>query len=140
MSESTSMNDHISDEPHQQYINVLSFFYRVYLIRMINSSSTSRNIDGNLHFEDVVGVILEEESMWKSKVDKVESSKQPEALTMMRGRSTNINLVGVRFVIGQSLRVRGISNRTIMEKGGMSRKIVGKGRMEEGTQPHKVVL
>jgi len=45
---------------------------------------TNYNIDGNLHFEDVVGAILEEESKRKNKVDMVESPKQAEALVMMR--------------------------------------------------------
>ncbi|MCI96931.1 gag-pol polyprotein, partial [Trifolium medium] len=38
-------------------------------------------------FDDVAGAILEEESRRKNKEEKPESSKQAEALTMMRGRS-----------------------------------------------------
>ncbi|RDX95488.1 hypothetical protein CR513_21982, partial [Mucuna pruriens] len=48
---------------------------------------TNNNIDGNLHFEDVAGAILEEESRQKNKEDRLESSKQEKALTMTRGRS-----------------------------------------------------
>ncbi|KAG2399616.1 Retrovirus-related Pol polyprotein from transposon TNT 1-94 Protease [Vigna angularis] len=49
---------------------------------------TNNNIVGRLSFEDVAGAILEEESRRKNKEDRTESSKQVEALTMMRGRST----------------------------------------------------
>jgi len=39
---------------------------------------TNINIDGHLHFDDVVGFIIEEESRRESKVEEVESSKQVE--------------------------------------------------------------
>lgn len=45
------------------------------------------NIDGHLHFEDVVGGILEEDSKQKNIVDMEKSSKQVEDLTMIRDRS-----------------------------------------------------
>ncbi|RDX70842.1 hypothetical protein CR513_49869, partial [Mucuna pruriens] len=43
---------------------------------------------GYLSFDDVVGAILEEESRQKNKEERLESSKQVEALMVMRGRST----------------------------------------------------
>jgi len=42
-----------------------------------------------------------------------------------------MDLVGVIPMIHQSLKVRSISNATIMVREGMSREIVGKRRMEE---------
>ncbi|KOM50330.1 hypothetical protein LR48_Vigan08g115700 [Vigna angularis] len=51
-----------------------------------------------------------------------------------------MGLVGVSPMI--YLKVRSISNATIVVRGGMSRKNVGTGRVEERTlrhQPHKVV-
>jgi len=49
---------------------------------------TNNNIVDTLHFDDVAGAILEEESRRKNKEERSESSKQAEALTMTRGRST----------------------------------------------------
>lgn len=49
---------------------------------------TNNNIVDRLSFNDVAGAILEEESRRKNKKDRQESSKQMEALTVTRGRST----------------------------------------------------
>jgi len=43
-------------------------------------------------------------------------------------------------MIDQSLKVRSISNATIVARWGMPKKIIGIGRMEERTQSHKVML
>jgi len=49
---------------------------------------TNYNVVDLLHFEDVAGAVLEEESRRKNKDDMVENAKQAEVLTMTRGRST----------------------------------------------------
>ena len=54
---------------------------------MINSSSTYNNVTNYLSFNDVVSVILKEESKHKNKEDRLETSKQVEALSMIRERS-----------------------------------------------------
>jgi len=46
---------------------------------------TNYNVVDLLHFEDVVGAVLEEESRQKNKEDMVESARQTEALVMTRG-------------------------------------------------------
>jgi len=54
-----------------------------------------------------------------------------------------MDLVGVKPIRDQCLRVKSISNATIVVRKGMSRKIVSIGRMEERTlkhQPYKVML
>ena len=48
---------------------------------------TNNNIVDSLSFDDVVGAILEEESRRKNKEDRLENSKQAEALSVTRGRS-----------------------------------------------------
>ncbi|RDX81983.1 hypothetical protein CR513_37277, partial [Mucuna pruriens] len=48
---------------------------------------TNNNIDGKLHFEDVAGAILEEESRQENKEDRLENMEQAKDLTMTRGRS-----------------------------------------------------
>jgi hypothetical protein len=47
---------------------------------------TNNNIADSLHFDDVAGAIIEEESRRKNKEERIE--KQAEALVMARGRST----------------------------------------------------
>jgi hypothetical protein len=47
---------------------------------------TNNNIADSLHFDDVAGAIIEEESRRKNKEERLE--KQAEALVMARGRST----------------------------------------------------
>ncbi|RDY02617.1 hypothetical protein CR513_13898, partial [Mucuna pruriens] len=47
---------------------------------------TNNNIDGKLHFEDVAGAILEEESRQENKEDRLENMEQAKDLTMTRGR------------------------------------------------------
>jgi len=49
---------------------------------------TNNNIVDTIHFDDVAGAILEEESRGKNKEERSESSKQAEALTMTRSRLT----------------------------------------------------
>jgi len=56
----------------------------------------TNNIVDILHFDDVAGAILEEESRRKNKEVRSKSSKQVEALTMTRGRSTKRGPSGSR--------------------------------------------
>ncbi|KAE8705938.1 hypothetical protein F3Y22_tig00110415pilonHSYRG00197 [Hibiscus syriacus] len=65
--------------------NVLNFYFKVYRIHMINL--TNSNIT-SLVFDDVVAVVLQEENRRKNKEDKQVNLQQAEALTTMRGRST----------------------------------------------------
>lgn len=55
---------------------------------------TNNNVEGCLHFEDIAGAILEEESRRRNKEDMLESSKQTQALVMMRQRSTKYGSSG----------------------------------------------
>ena len=48
---------------------------------------TNGNVADYLSFDDVAGAVLEEESRRKNKEDRLEISKQAEALTVTRGRS-----------------------------------------------------
>jgi len=49
---------------------------------------TNNIVADTLHVDDVTDAVLEEESRCKNKEERSESSKQPEALMMTRGRST----------------------------------------------------
>ncbi|KAH9698451.1 hypothetical protein KPL71_024012 [Citrus sinensis] len=49
---------------------------------------TNNNLADNLIFDDVATSVLNEESKWKNKENRQASSQQVEALSMMRGRST----------------------------------------------------
>ena len=101
MSESTSVTDHINtlntlfaqltasdfkiaeNERAELLLQSLPDSYDQLIINITNN-----NVGDSLHFDDVAGAILEEESRRKNKEERSESSKQTEALTMMRGRST----------------------------------------------------
>jgi len=47
---------------------------------------TNNKIVDTLHFDDVAATIIKEESRHKNKEEMLESSKQEEILTLMRGR------------------------------------------------------
>ena len=101
MGESTSVTDHIStlntlfsqlttsdfriaeNECAELLLQSLPDSYDQLIINVTNN-----NIVDTLHFDDVAVAILEEESRRKNKEEMSESSKQAEALTMTRGRST----------------------------------------------------
>ncbi|RDX71500.1 hypothetical protein CR513_49144, partial [Mucuna pruriens] len=101
MGESTSVTDHINqlntlfaqlsavdfniveNERAELLLQSLPDSYDQLIINITNN-----NIDGNLHFEDVAGAILEEESRRKNKDNRLENSKQEKALTMMRESSS----------------------------------------------------
>jgi len=103
MGESTSVTDHINtlntlfsqltasdfriaeNERPELLLQSLPDSYDQLIINITNN-----NIDDTLHFDDVVGAILEEESRRKNKEERSESSKQADALTMTRGRSTKL--------------------------------------------------
>jgi len=84
------------------------------IINIINE-----NIDGHLHFKDVARVILKEKFKQKDKEGRVESSKQAEALTMMRGRSIKCGSSGVKLMVDQTIYARSILNFIIVAKEGM---------------------
>ncbi|KAE8706559.1 hypothetical protein F3Y22_tig00110392pilonHSYRG00193 [Hibiscus syriacus] len=65
--------------------NVLNFYFKVYRIRMINL--TNSNVT-SLVFDDVTAAVLQEENRRKNKEDRQVNLQQAEALTTMRGRST----------------------------------------------------
>jgi len=85
MSESTSVTDHINNlnERAELLLQSLPDSYDQLVINI-----TNYNIADLLHFEDVAGAVLEEESRRKNKEDMVESARQIEALVMTKGRST----------------------------------------------------
>src|ERR1043165_1029333 len=101
MSESTSVPDHnnnlntllaqlsasdftiVENERAELLLQSLPDSYDQLVINITNN-----NIVDRLSFNDVVGVFLEEESRRKNKEDRRESSKQIEALTMTRAKST----------------------------------------------------
>jgi len=86
---------------------------------------TNNVLTDYLSFDDMVVAILEEESRQKNKEDRLESSKQAEALLVMRGRSMDQGSSGSQ---GQSrLKSRGRKNFRCIE--GTSRKIVGTKRV-----------
>jgi len=101
MSESTLVMDHITNL-NTLFVQLSTVNYNIvenecadlllrsltYLYDQLVINVTNYNINGYLRFEDVVRAILEEESRRKNKVDMVKSSKQVEALVMMRSRST----------------------------------------------------
>jgi len=53
----------------------------------LNINLTNNGLTNYFSFDDMAVVILEEESKWKNKEDRLESLKQAEALLVMRGRS-----------------------------------------------------
>ena len=59
---------------------------------------TNNNIANSLSFDYVAGTILEEESKHKNKEDRLENSKQAEALLMTRGRSMEHDFSGSHLV------------------------------------------
>ena len=101
MSESISVTDHINDlntlfsqltaiecqiaenERAELLLQSLPDSYDQLIINITNN-----NISEHLRFDDVAAAVLEEESRRKNRDDRTESSRQAEALTMMRGRST----------------------------------------------------
>nr|KYP42748.1 Retrovirus-related Pol polyprotein from transposon TNT 1-94 [Cajanus cajan] len=100
MSESTAVTDHINNlntlfaQLSTADFNIVENERAELLLQSLPDSYdqliiniTNNNVVGRLSFEDVAGAILEEESRRKNKEDRLESSKQAEALTMMRGRS-----------------------------------------------------
>jgi len=98
MSESTLVTDHINNlntlfaqlsaadfniienERAELLLQSLPDSYDQFVINI-----TNYNVVDLLHFEDVVGAVLEEESRQKNKEDMVESARQTEALVMTRG-------------------------------------------------------
>jgi len=101
MSESTSVIDHINNlntlfaQLSAADFNMIENERAELLLQRLPDSYdqlviniTNYNVVDLLHFEDVAGAILEEESRRKNKEDMVENVKQAEALTMTRGRST----------------------------------------------------
>jgi len=128
MGESTSITDHINtlntlfsqptvydfkiaeNERAELLLQSLPDSYDQPIINIINN-----NIADTLHFDDVTGAILEEESRRKNKKERSESSKQAEDLTITRGRSTECGSpVGVKIMVGQNLEERRISNARIV--------------------------
>ena len=100
MSESTSVTDHINNlntlfaQLTASDFNIVENERAELLLQSLPDSYdqliiniTNNNIVGRLSFDDVAGAVLEEESRRKNKEDRLENSKQAEALTMMRGRS-----------------------------------------------------
>ena len=100
MSESTSATDHINNlntlfsqlssleytiaenERAELLLQSLPDSYDQLIINLTNNVLTDY-----LSFDDMAAVVLEEESRRKNKEDRLESSKQAEALLMTRGRS-----------------------------------------------------
>ncbi|CAL0321022.1 unnamed protein product [Lupinus luteus] len=100
MSESTSVTDHINNL-NTLFAQLTSTNFKVEeneraelllqslpdLYDQLNINITNNNVSDYLCFDDVAGAILEEESRRKNAEDRMEGSKQADALTMMRGRS-----------------------------------------------------
>jgi len=101
MSESTSVTDHINNlntlfaQLSAADFNIIKNERAELLLQSLPDSYdqliiniTNYKFVDLLHFEDVAGALLEEESRRKNKKDMVESTRQIEALVMTRYRST----------------------------------------------------
>ena len=75
-------------------MNAQNFYFKAYQTHMINSSLTYNNVTNYLSFNDAVSVILKEESNHKNKEDRLETSKQVEALSMTERRSIECDFSG----------------------------------------------
>ncbi|RDX64736.1 hypothetical protein CR513_56670, partial [Mucuna pruriens] len=105
---------------------------------------TNNNIDGNLHFEDVAGAILEEESREENKEDRLKNMEQAKDLTMTRGRSTKRCSKGCQnHGRSKSRRRKNFKCCNCGMRGNLKKDYWHNKRMEERTlkhQPPKVVL
>lgn len=79
----TSTNFNIAENEHAEHLlQSLPDSYDPLVVNLTNN-----NVTDHIYFDDVAIAIIEEESIRINKEDCQESSKQVEALTMMRGRS-----------------------------------------------------
>ena len=98
MSEYTSVTDHINNL-NTLFSQLTASDYRIveneYAELQVIINITNNNIVNSLSFDDVAGAILEEESRHKNKEDRLENSKQGEAMSMIKGRSMEHDSSGI---------------------------------------------